>query len=154
MAHVHQINISDGGVPKLPVATAKVGVDGMMGDNQADKKHHGGPRQTLCLYSVDVIEELRNEGHPIQPGHAGENITLAGVDWPSIQSGDRFRVGDDLIVEFTDPATPCSKNAGWFLDRNFTRMSHTAHPGSSRWYAIVVNPGEVATGDAVEKLAD
>ncbi len=154
MAHVHQISISDGGVPKLPVATAKVGVDGMMGDNQADKKHHGGPRQTLCLYSMDVIEELRNEGHPILPGYAGENITLAGVDWPSIQSGDRFRVGDDLIVEFTDPATPCSKNAGWFLDRNFKRMSHTAHPGSSRWYAIVVNPGEIATGDTVEKLAD
>ncbi len=152
MAHVHQINISNGGVPKLPISTGKVDADGMVGDDQNDKKHHGGPRQTLCLYSLDVIQSLQEEGHPIEPGFAGENITLAGVDWPTIRSGDRFKAGQDLIIEITDPATPCSKNAGWFLDGNFRRMSHTAHPGFSRWYAIVINPGEIAAGDAVEKL--
>lgn len=154
MAHIHQINVSNGGVPKLPVTKAKVGVDGMVGDDQADKKHHGGPRQTLCLYSLQVIEALRKEGHPIEPGFAGENITLAGVDWPSIRSGDRFRFGTDLVVEITDPATPCSQNAGWFLNGDFTRMSHTRYPGFSRWYAIVIDPGEIATDDPVELLDD
>lgn len=152
MAHLHQINVSRGGVPKLPVETAKVGVDGMTGDIQADKKHHGGPRQTLCLYSLEVIEGLKSEGHPIEPGFAGENLTLSGVDWDSLDGGDRFRVGDDLVIEITDPATPCSKNSGWFLDGNFRRMSDQAFPGSSRWYAVVVSPGEVSVGDPVENL--
>lgn len=152
MAHVHQINVSNGGVPKRPVPGAKVSVDGMAGDDQADNKHHGGPRQTLCLYSLEVIEALQGQGHPIEPGFAGENITLSGVDWPSIESGDRFRAGDDLIFEITDPATPCSKNAGWFKDGNFRRMSHTAYPGFSRWYAIVINPGDITSGDPVTKL--
>lgn len=149
MAHIHQINISNGGVPKLPVDTAYVTVEGMEGDDQSDKKHHGGPRQTLCLYSLEVIELLQLEGHPIAPGSAGENLTLAGMDWGDLAGGDRFQIGDNLLIEITDPATPCSKNAQWFLDGNIRRISHNAHPGFSRWYAKVLNPGEVTTGDPV-----
>jgi len=52
MATVHQINTSDGGVPKLPVPTAEVGLRGVVGDRQADTKYHGSPDQALCLYSL------------------------------------------------------------------------------------------------------
>jgi MOSC domain-containing protein YiiM len=152
MAHLHQINVSNGGVPKLSVDSVKVAVDGMAGDTQADKKHHGGPRQTLCIYSLEVIEALKSEGHPIEPGFAGENLTISGLIWDSIQEGDQFKVGKDLVIEITDPATPCSKNAPWFLDGNFRRMSGQSFPGSSRWYALVVFPGEVAVGDPVQKV--
>lgn len=152
MSHVHQINVSNGGVPKLPVDMAGVGINGMEGDDQADKKHHGGPRQTLCLYSLEVIESLQAEGHPIAPGYAGENLTLSGVDWSNLGDGDRYRIGADLIIEITDPATPCSKNASWFLNGNFRRMSDTAYPGFSRWYARVIKPGAVAVGDSVEQI--
>jgi MOSC domain-containing protein YiiM len=154
MAHVHQLNVSNGGVPKRPVDRAIVTPGGMAGDDQADKRHHGGPRQTLCLYSLEVIEALRGEGHPIQAGFAGENITMAGVDWAGLAEGDRFRLGAELVIEVTDPATPCSKNADWFLDGDFRRMSHTAHPGFSRWYAIVLEPGEVAVGDGIDQLVE
>jgi MOSC domain-containing protein YiiM len=152
MAHVHQINVSKGGVPKRPVDRAMVTGGGMSGDDQANKRHHGGPRQTLCLYSLEVIEALRDEGHPIEPGFAGENITMAGIEWPGLAERDRFRIGPELVIEITDPTAPCSKNAGWFLDGDFRRMSHEAHPGFSRWYAIVVAPGEVGVGDKIEKL--
>lgn len=154
MAHLHQINTSHGGVPKLPVAEAKIGSDGVDGDHQADRRYHGGPRQTLCLYSLEVIEALQSEGHPIAPGYAGENLTLAGIDWPSLTEGDRFRVGDELVIEITDPASPCAKNASWFLEGNFRRMSHKSHPGFSRWYAVVVTPGEVRAGDPVAPVEE
>lgn len=151
MARVHQINVSNGGVPKLPVEMAMVSVTGMEGDDQADKKHHGGPRQTLCLYSLEVIEALQAEGHPIAPGYAGENITLSGLDWATLADGDRYRVGGELTIEITDPATPCSKNAPWFLNGDFRRMSDSAYPGFSRWYARVIEPGMVSVGDEIEK---
>lgn len=153
MARIHQINISDGGVPKLPLDQATVGVDGMDGDRQADRKHHGGPDQTLCLYSLEVIEMLRAEGHPIAPGSAGENLTISGLDWASVAPEQRFRIGADLTIEITDVTTPCAKNAQWFVDRNFRRMSDSKHPGSSRWYAKVLTPGLVKTDDPVVQLS-
>jgi MOSC domain-containing protein YiiM len=152
MAHIHQISVSNGGVPKLPVERAEVGSDGMEGDRQADRKHHGGPDQTLCLYSLEVIEMLRAEGHSIAPGAAGENLTISGLDWATVGSGQRFRVGPDLVLEITDTATPCAKNAQWFADSRFSRISDTKHPGSSRWYAKVLKPGVVATGDPVVRI--
>lgn len=147
--HIHQINVSDGGVPKLPVASAEVGLRGLTTDRQADTIHHGSPDQALCLYSLEVIETLKAEGHPIFPGAAGENLTISGLDWALVEEGDRFRLGDDLVIEITFPATPCSKNAAWFVDRNFKRMSHDLHPGFSRMYARVLQPGAVSTGDPV-----
>ena len=152
MAHIHQINVSDGGVPKLPMDRAAVDFEGMAGDRQADRKHHGGPDQTLCLYSLEVIEMLQAEGHPIASGSAGENLTITGLDWAAVASRQRYRIGEALVIEITDVATPCAKNAQWFVDGRFSRMSDTMHPGSSRWYAKVLAPGVVATGDAVVRL--
>lgn len=149
MPHIYQINVSNGGVPKLPVDRARIGHDGVEGDYQADRKHHGGPDQSLCLYSLEVIEMLQGEGHPIAPGSAGENLTISGLDWSGIGPGRRFQVGDDLVMEITDTATPCSKNAQWFVDGDFTRMSDSKHPGSSRWYARVLTPGSVVVDDLV-----
>ncbi len=149
MALVHQINTSNGGVPKLPVAEAEVRERGVVGDRQADRVHHGHPEQALCLYSLEVIEKLQAEGHPIAPGSAGENLTLSGIDWSSVVPGVRLRIGDELEIEITDYATPCSKNAQWFADGKFGRMGQSRHPGESRVYARVVSVGTIKTGDRV-----
>ena len=149
MAQVHQINLSKGGVPKLPVARADIDESGVVGDVQADRVHHGRPDQALCLYSLQVIEELQREGHPIAPGSAGENLTLSGLEWPALVPGARLSVGPEVMVEVTGYTSPCQKNAGWFLEGDFTRMSQTRHPGSSRLYARVLQGGQVKTGDGV-----
>ncbi len=147
---IHQISTSGGGVPKLPVGRARLEVGGVVGDAQADLEHHGGPDQDLCLYSLEVIEALRSEGHPITPGAAGENLTLTGLDWSVMRPGVRLRLGSDAVAEVTWPATPCAKNARWFADGDYRRMSEDLHPGWSRWYARVLVPGDVAPGDPVE----
>src|SRR5437899_862580 len=78
--YVHQINVSNGGVPKHPVPEARITVDGVAGDCQRSPKIHGGPDRAVCLFSLEVIEALRAEGHSIAPGSSGENLTLAGLD--------------------------------------------------------------------------
>jgi MOSC domain-containing protein YiiM len=145
---VAQLSASDGGVPKAPVDEAAVGHRGLEGDRQAARKHHGRPLQALCLWSQEVIDALRAEGHPIGPGFAGENITLAGLDWATIRPGVQLRIGD-VLAEVSAYATPCKKNAAWFVDRAFDRMLHDTHPGWSRVYAWVRAPGTVRTGDVV-----
>jgi MOSC domain-containing protein YiiM len=145
---VAQLNVSGGGVPKKSVEVAEVGDRGVVGDRQADRKHHGRPLQALCLWSTDVIDALRTEGHPIEPGLAGENITVTGIDWSTLRPGVQLLVGE-VLLEISAWATPCAKNAAWFTDRDFNRMSHERHPGWSRAYAWVREPGTIRPGDPV-----
>jgi hypothetical protein len=77
---VEQINVSNGGLPKTPVERATLTVDGLEGDRQGNRKHHGRPFQAVCLWSAEVIADLSAAGHPIGPGRAGENLTLRGID--------------------------------------------------------------------------
>jgi MOSC domain-containing protein YiiM len=145
---VVQVSASGGGVPKVAIASATIDRRGVVGDHQADRKHHGRPLQALCLWSADVIAELQREGHPISAGAAGENITVTGIDWTTIRSGIRLAIGDAL-VEVSGYATPCAKNARWFRDREFARIDHANHPGSSRAYAWVLEGGTVEPGAPV-----
>jgi MOSC domain-containing protein YiiM len=149
VGRVAGLHVSPGGVPKTPVPTADVGWRGLAGDRQATRRHHGRVWQAVCLWSADVIGELQREGHPIFPGAAGENVTLAGLDWGALRPGKRLALGADVVVEVTLPALPCAANAGWFADGDFTRIDHRRHPGSSRLYALVVRPGRIALGDDV-----
>ena len=148
MGRVHQINTSNGGVPKLPIAHAVIDESGVVGDVQADRAHHGHPEQALCLFSLEVIDALRAEGHPIEAGSAGENITVTGIDWGLVVPGTQMTIGP-VEIEVTHYTTPCAKNARWFIDGKFNRMHANKHPGESRVYARVLQGGAIATGDPV-----
>ena len=67
---VLQISVSAGGVPKRAIDRGIVWEEGLEGDRQADLRAHGGPSRAVCLYSFEVIERLRAEGHPIAPNRA------------------------------------------------------------------------------------
>ncbi len=151
---IHQLNASNGGVPKLPLEQARALLGGMEGDAQVDRKHHGGPERALCLFALERIEEIAAEGHPIAPGLAGENVTIAGLDWSRVLPGARLRLGDEVLVEVTSYTQPCWKNAGWFADGDFNRINQQTHPGCSRVYARVLEEGLLRRGDAVELLEE
>jgi MOSC domain-containing protein YiiM len=146
--HLYQINVSDGGVPKLPVEHARITRHGVDGDRQRNRAVHGGEQRAVCLFSLEVIEALRTEGHVIAPGASGENLTLAGVDWPRLQRGVRLSVGE-VRLEITSYTAPCVHNARWFRDGEFSRISQKKHPGWSRVYARVLGEGVVRQGDPV-----
>ena len=143
-----QVNSSNGGVPKLPVDAGHISYGGLDGDRQATRRHHGRPWQAICLYSGDVIDALRAEGHPIGWGSTGENLTLSGIDWAQLRAGLVIEIGE-VRLRLSAPAVPCFKNKPFFADGHFLRMDHGLHPGWSRWYATVLTPGDVTTGDTV-----
>ena len=149
LAHVHQVSLSAGGVPKHAVPAAQVTRNGLAGDRQRNRKIHGGRDRAVCLYSMEVIQTLRAEGHSIGPGSAGENLTIAGLDWARLEPGDRLSLGEKVQLEITSYTAPCRLNGQWFKDGNFERMAQEAHPGSSRLYARVLAEGIVRQGDQV-----
>ena len=75
-----QINISRGGMPKLPIPEGYVTPLGIEGDLHARPHIHGGPRQALLLICSEVIDQLIAEGYPLYYGALGENLTTRGID--------------------------------------------------------------------------
>lgn len=139
---------ADGGVPKTAVDEVSVGIRGIVGDGQAHRQHHGRPFQALSLFSVELVGELRREGHPIIPGGVGENITTRGLDWDALQPGVQVRIGT-VVAEVSCFADPCSQIAHNFIGRNFSRIDEDRITGSGRRYAWVLEPGEIRVGDAI-----
>lgn len=148
LPRVYQISVSQAGVPKLPVSEAKITTLGVEGDRQRNPDIHGGPERAVCLFSFEVIEALRAEGHPIMSGSTGDNVTLAGIDWFSLKPGDRIGVGP-VRLELVSYTAPCVHNGRWFLNGDFSRISQKKHPGWSRLYARVLTEGLIRTGDPV-----
>ena len=143
------IQISNGGVPKTNVVSAiEVTANGLAGDRQRDLRLHGGPDRAVCLFSQEQIDALRREGHPIDRGTTGENLTIAGLDWSLLVAGARVKVGE-VTLEITRPAHPCRNIAGSFADGDFSRISGKIHPGRGRIYARVLTPGMIRPGDPV-----
>lgn len=145
---LHSINVSDGGVPKLPRAAAELRFAGVSGDRQRDLRYHGGPLRAVSLYSLELIHSLQAEGHALAPGAIGENLTLAGVAWEKMVPGATLEVGEALL-ELTAYAAPCTNLLACFRDGEFKRVSQKVHPGWSRLYARVLREGTVRVGDPV-----
>ena len=146
---VVQVNVSKGGVPKLPVPSAHVTRGGLSGDRQRDLRYHGGPERAVSCFALEVIERLAGEGHPIAPGSTGENLTLAGLDWTAVRPGARLAFAGGVELEVTDFAAPCPTIRRSFEGGEYERISDKRHPGESRVYCRVLVEGEVRAGENV-----
>jgi len=149
---IAQISVSPGGVPKHAVESAEVTGSGVAGDAQRDLRHHGGPERAVCLFALETIRALQAEGHPIEPGHIGENLTLEGVDWQAVTPGARLLLGEDVLLEITRYTSPCLNIRASFTGGDYARVSQKQHPGESRVYARVVRTGTIRRGDPVRLL--
>lgn len=150
------INVSSGGVPKLPVPEARVTEAGLEGDRQRETTVHGGPTRAISLLAIETIERVQADGHPIEPGSAGENLTTAGIEIGRLAPGTRLLIGEDVAsaveLEINIPANPCKTIRASFRDGRFSRLSTKNHPGDTRVYAWVRRRGTIRAGDPIRVL--
>ena len=147
MAILAQLNISPGGMPKLPIDAARVTRDGVDGDWQKNRKYHGGPNRAVCIFSEELYAWLRDEhGIDLAKGAVGENFTTRGVDINQWKKGDRIRVGDSCVVEITDVRVPCRNLNQW--DPKLLGLIK----GRSGWVAKVIAEGSVKPGNTITLL--
>ena len=133
-------------IDEHPAHDAASRIDGL------DKKHHGGPERAVCVYSLERILALQCEGHPIDVGTAGENVTVEGIDWDLVVPGTRIGLGEEVLLEVTDYTNPCKTIRESFIDGQFVRISQKLHPGWSRVYTRVLSEGEISSGDSVSVI--
>jgi MOSC domain-containing protein YiiM len=108
----------------------------------------------VCLFSLEAIDALAAEGHAIEPGTIGENVTVAGLDWNLVTPGTRLRLGERVVLEVTRYTTPCFKIAPVFVGRDSGRVSQKSHPGWSRVYTRVLVEGALCAGDPIRLLGE
>ena len=153
--HILQVNVSKGGIPKTPVAGARLTRTRVEGDDWSNKRVHGLPGQAVCLFSAELIAELAAEGYPLFPGALGENLTTAGIDYRTVRIGDIFTLGADAEIRITKIRVPCKTITVYgngireaTYDEEVKR-GNVASPkwGRSGYYAEVLREGFVRPGD-------
>ena len=160
---VVQLNISHGGVPKLPVLFADVQTLGLRGDRQAHPEIHGGPRQAVLLICSEVVDALQAEGFPLVYGSLGENITTRGLNHRDLRIGQQYRIGPEVWIELTKHRAPCAQlnvyGSGTIQKRIYDKQIKDGDPSSPLWgmsglYASVIRPGTIRPGDAITLIGE
>lgn len=156
-ASILQISISSGGVPKRAVPEGIVTRLGIEGDLHAHPEVHGGPSKALLLIASEGTAELVEAGFPLFDGALGENITTVGLDRRAMRLGQRYKVGG-IVVELTKVRRPCrtiqmyGSAIGRAIYDDRVKAGDHASPrwGLSGFYASVIAPGTIWTGDGIE----
>jgi MOSC domain-containing protein YiiM len=135
---------------KSPVRGAvQVAELGLTGDEQADRKSHGGIDKAVLAYSADHYAYWRAHlALPDMPfGGFGENLTIADLDENGVCIGDRWRAGA-VLFEVSQPRQPC-----WKMGRRW-RMpdlpKQVIRNGKSGWYLRVLDEGQLSAGTQIE----
>ena len=163
MAHLLSVNVGRPkqigvrrGRPQMS-AIGKAPVDGrvrvagvnLAGDDQADRRVHGGPDKAVYAYASEDIawwsHELQRDD--LGPGIFGENLTTSGVDVTNAVIGERWRIGS-VELEVCQPRLPCFKLGLRFGDPlMLKRFARANRPGA---YLRIVTEGELGAGDEVD----
>ncbi len=134
------------GIYKQPVTNhVEIGPEGFIGDQQADRRVHGGPEKAVHLYPARHYAQLAAQfpgaAAQLVPGSLGENISTPDLAENDVRIGDIYRLGSARL-QVCQPRNPC-----WKIDERFAVEGMAAFIAEHRltgWYWRVITPGEVA----------
>jgi MOSC domain-containing protein YiiM len=117
------------------------------GDDQADRKAHGGVDKAIYAYAIEDLRWWESElGRSLPVAQFGENLTTEGIDVNGALVGERWEVGTTLL-EVSEPRVPCWRLGVRMDDMGFVRrFTEALRPGA---YLRIVSEGSVAAGDEI-----
>jgi len=120
------------------------------GDEQADRKAHGGPDKAIYAYAVEDIRWWEEKlGLPLQYGHFGENLTTQGIEVNQALVGERWQIGT-VILEVSEPRVPCWRLGVRMNDSMFPRrFTEALRPGT---YLRIIVEGDLSAGDEIRVI--
>ncbi|MBD9375312.1 MOSC domain-containing protein [Rhizobium sp. ARZ01] len=122
-------------------------VGGLIGDEQADTRHHGGVDKAVHAYSAfhyaAWAASLPEAASRFRPGGFGENLVVDGATEADLCLGDRWRAGE-VLLEVSQGRQPCWKLNVRFGVPDMARRVQAS--GWTGWYFRVVEPGQIAAG--------
>jgi MOSC domain-containing protein YiiM len=124
---------------------------GVVGDYIGDTANHGGSEQAVYAFAREDLDDWQQRlNRELPNGFFGENLTTVGIDLADARLGERWRIGDTVVVEVTCPRIPCVTFRGWVGEAGWLKtFTQEARPGA---YLRVVVPGTIASGDRLEVI--
>ncbi|PQV43275.1 MOSC domain-containing protein [Paraburkholderia sp. BL21I4N1] len=132
---------------------ARIEVDGLVGDEHADSRVHGGPEKAVHQYAAEnyarLADAFAERANALVPGSLGENLSAYGLSECNVHIGDVFAAGT-AVLQVSQPRSPCWKiNHRFGVDRMSVYVMQTRITG---WYYRVISPGVVRAGDQMTLL--
>jgi MOSC domain-containing protein YiiM len=154
-------NVGVTGIAKRPVELAHLRApgpkhgglgSGVEGDFLGDTRHHGGDYQAVYAFAREELDWWAEQlGRELPSGTFGENLTTTGLDVDAALVGERWAVGDEVVLEVCGPRIPCATFAARMGERGWTkRFSDVGRTGA---YLSVVTGGTVRAGDVIEVVS-
>lgn len=139
---------------KEPLAPPwRIEAEGLVGDDQADRRHHGGAEKALHHYPREhydawraSLPELGDEWRA--PGF-GENISTLGLTEETVCVGDVFALGGARL-QVSQGRQPCLTLNFRFGRRDMARR--TQESMRCGWYYRVLETGAARPGDALRLI--
>ena len=126
---------------------------GLMGDEQADKRVHGGPDRALCHYPREHYELWQTQYPELKSlfraSAFGENISTVGMTEENVHIGDVYQWGA-AIIQVTQPRSPCFKLSGLTQQDDFALVMQES--GKIGWLYRVIKAGTVSANDPLVLL--
>lgn len=132
---------SPGGIPKQRCECVEVTRDGLQGDGRNHAKHVRADR-AISLFDLEILRDLVQEGFPLEPGAAGENLTVEGLHVQEMSPGTLLQIGD-VVLRLEAPRKPC-----YVLDAIDPRLKD-AIVGRCGYMAAVLRGGTLRPGMAI-----
>ena len=133
---------------KLP-AVGRIAARGvnLAGDDQADRKAHGGPDKAIYAYAIEDTRWWERElGRSLAYGQFGENLTTEGIEVNDALVGERWEIGT-TVLEVSEPRIPCWRLEVRMQDKAFaSRFGEALRPGS---YLRIIVEGDIGAEDRI-----
>jgi len=129
---------------------AEVNAMGIVGDEHADMRVHGGAEKALHQYCVENYDALTtafpSAASELILGSIGENIAASTLCERNVHIGDTFRIGT-VLAQVSQPRSPC-----WKINHRFgapEMSTFVANHHITGWYYRVLEAGHIQEGDSI-----
>ncbi|MBI5415448.1 MAG: MOSC domain-containing protein [Candidatus Omnitrophica bacterium] len=142
LPRIVSINISRGGIPKLPVSSVRLISSGLEGDGHNHAKHNT-PLQAVCIQDIEKLIDLSRNGYSLSPGKAGENLTVENLHVNNLPLGTVLQFSGGVVLELSKIRKPC-----YVMDAIHPRLKEDA-VGRHGMYAKVIREGFLIVGETI-----
>jgi len=126
-----------------------VGRSGLAGDTVCDLRFHGGDDRAAYAFAREDLDRWERElGRPLANGSFGENLTTQGLDVNGALIGERWRIGEEVVLEVTGGRIPCRTFAGFLEEKGWVKRFTQSDAGPGALLRVIV-PGEIRAGDPI-----
>ncbi|MFJ8658045.1 MOSC domain-containing protein [Streptomyces sp. NPDC093795] len=126
-----------------------VGRSGLAGDTVCDLRFHGGDDRAAYAFAREDMDLWERElGRELANGSFGENLTTRGLDVNGALIGERWRIGEEVVLEVTGGRIPCRTFQGFVREQGWVRRFTQSEAGPGALLRVIV-PGEIRAGDPV-----